>query len=88
MMSLVLNNRAQVFKGADAKTLDNHLTSDTVSTKLIKAYKCHDKALWQPYTLSTITFHGTRPVTGTGQLACQGLAHHIKNFYVKTLTLC
>ena len=28
----------------------------------------------------------TRPVTGTGQLAYQGLAHHIKTFDVKSLT--
>ena len=30
----------------------------------------------------------TRPVTRTGQLAWQRLAHHIKNFNVKTLTFC
>ena len=29
----------------------------------------------------------TRPVTGTGKLAWQRLAHHIKNFNVKTLNI-
>ena len=30
----------------------------------------------------------TRPVTGTGKLTWQCLAHHVNNFNVKTLTFC